>query len=146
MTGCTRQTLPSPHNNDNSTIINNSSVVRQGPPLFCIVINSYLWDLFQMMGQVLTLTRLSGLVKTVSLAVECVSVAGLCFCWILAFCHAHPLPSPPHPPFFSVLDTDHPLTHSTSSASPLFKSLSSPFTPPPPPHYLPSTSCEAAHP
>lgn len=85
-----------------------------------------------MMGQMLTLTRRSGLVKIVSLAAECVSVAGLCSCWILAFCHAHP-PSLHTPP---VLDTDHPLTHSTSSTSPLFKSLSSPFTPPPSPSLL----------
>lgn len=117
------------------------SRLKQGPPSFCIVINIHLWDLFQMMGQVLTLTRRSGLVKIVSLAAECVSVAGLCFFWILAFCHTHPLPST-HTLFFSpVLGTDHPLTHSTSSASQLFKSLSLysapllpfPSTPHPPP-------------
>lgn len=61
---------------------------------FCIVINSYLWDLFQMMGRVLTLTRRSGLVKIVSSSAEYVSVAGLCFCWILALCHTHNLPLP----------------------------------------------------
>lgn len=57
------------------------------------------------------------------------SVAGLCFCWILAFCHARSLPQPAPPPATPpVLDTDHPLTHSTGSASPVFKSLPSPIT------------------
>lgn len=89
------------------------------------------------------------------------SVAGLCFCWILAFCHARslpqpapslPLPPPPQPPATPpILDTDHPLTHSTGSASPVFKSLPSPIASATPlfyfpPHHLTSTSCEAAHP
>lgn len=101
---------------------------------------------FVVMGQMLTLTSCSDLVKIVSLIAELVSVAELCFCWILAFCHTH---TPPLRSIFSShTSADHLRTHPSSSASPLLKSLFPlpPSSPPAPIHPPLSTSCEAAHP
>lgn len=95
------------------------------PHPFCAVINSYLWDLFQLMGRVLTLTSRSGLVKIVSLlSAECVRVpldyvsAGFLLSVVLA------------PSFFHTLYTSS--THSFNQQFLLFSwNLSSAFAPPP---------------
>lgn len=65
---------------------------------------------FMVMGQMLTLTSCSDLVKIVSLIAELVSVAELCFCWILAFRHTRtpPLPSAPSfPPILAQIICGH---------------------------------------
>lgn len=72
------------------------------------------------------------------------SVAGLCFCWILAFCHAHSLPQPapsPPPPLPYLIQIIHsliqPVVLLQCSNLSLLPSLQPPplfFFPSPPPH------------
>lgn len=127
----TRWLLPS-HHITTKTQLSTAAVVKAErrshlrPHPFCTVINSYLWDLFQLMGRVLTLTSRSGLVKIVSpLSAECVRVlldyvsAGFLLSVMLA------------PSFFHTLYRSS--THSFNQQFLLFSlNLSSAFAPPPP--------------
>lgn len=143
----TRWLLPS-HHITTKTQLSTAAVVKAErrshlrPHPFCTVINSYLWDLFQLMGRVLTLTSRSGLVKIVSpLSAECVRVlldyvsAGFLLSVMLA------------PSFFPYsLQIIYSLIQ-PAVPSLQFKSLFClcPASPSPPP-LSPFTSCEAAHP
>ena len=127
LTVCARQPDPSPlqlHNYQQHQCCQEWSRARLYPYPFCIVINSYLWD-FQMMGQVLTLTRRSGLVKIVSLSAEC--------CWIMFLLDSCLLSRSLlfFPLLFSYsLQIIHSLIQPAEPSPRL--NLSSPFTPPPP--------------